>query len=301
MKTSMRIPAAIFALAASTLLTVEAAPVLRFEFSEPGSSQTSTGTAPLSLTTYRAASTPEDFITAATPKAPSVGTNNVLNFTSENLGAAKAAAVGTLTSDPAYAALTSDLESFSVTAWVSNLDAKTDRRRLFFLSGGSTRAIDIFFSAGTNGNVISLAVAGSGTENPERIVTSAPSVFVPNGSADWYFVAITYDATSGATSFYAGAQDDLLKNSSASLLNSSGNVYTMPTNSTTVNIGNSSIGATGVFGGYLSDVRFYGEVLDAQAIESLHAVPEPSTAMFFGLGLGVIAICKIAFVEKSKS
>jgi hypothetical protein len=208
--------------------------------------------------------------------------------------------MGTIIADPAYAALTTDLGSFTVTAWVSSLSAKADRRRLFFLSGGSTRAIDIFFSAGTNGNVISLAVAGSATENPERIVTSAPSVFVPNGSTDWYFVAISYDAATGATNFYAGAQDDVLATSSRMLLNAQGGVYTMPTNSTSLNVGNSSVGAAGSFDGILSDVRFYGEVLDAQSIEALHAVPEPTTAMILGLGLGVVAACKFSgFLKQS--
>lgn len=291
---------AILTATTSLCLSLQAAPVLRFEFSESGTSQASTGTAPLSLTTYQSASAPDNYVTSVTPGAPSVGTGMALNFTSQNLEGAKATASGTLSADPAYAALTSSLGSFTVTAWVSDLNAKIDRRRLFFLSGGTTRAIDIFFSTGTNGNVMSLAVAGSGTENPERIVTSAPSVFVPNGNNEWYFVAVTYDATSGATSFYAGAQDDLLKTSSSTLLNSSGQVYTMPTNSTTVNVGNSSVGASGVFDGYLSDVRFYGEVLDAQSIEALHAVPEPSTAAILGLGLGVAAVCKFA-LNKGKN
>jgi len=291
---------AILTLAVPLCLPLQAAPVLRFEFSESGSSQESSGTAPLSLITYQSVSASNNYVTSVSPGAPSVGTGMALNFTSQNLEGAKASAMGTLSSDPAYAALTSDLGSFTVTAWVSDLNAKTDRRRLFFLSGGTTRAIDIFFSAGTNGNVMSLAVAGSGTESPERIVTSAPSVFVPNGNNEWYFVAVTYDATSGATSFYVGAQDNLLKTSSTTLLNSSGQVYTMPKNSTTMNVGNSSVGAAGFFDGYLSDVRFYGEVLDAQSIDALHAVPEPSTAAILGLGLGVAAVCKFA-LNKGKN
>lgn len=254
----------------------------------------------MALTTYRVASAPEDYITTVSPASPTASNGNALNFTAANLGGNKASAMGTIIADPAYAALTTDLGSFTVTAWVSSLSAKADRRRLFFLSGGSTRAIDIFFSAGTNGNVISLAVAGSATENPERIVTSAPSVFVPNGSTDWYFVAISYDAATGATNFYAGAQDDVLATSSRMLLNAQGGVYTMPTNSTSLNVGNSSVGAAGSFDGILSDVRFYGEVLDAQSIEALHAVPEPTTAMILGLGLGVVAACKFSgFLKQS--
>lgn len=280
-------------------LSSQASPLLRYEFSQTGAVQESTGSASLSLTTHSTLTETPDYIRTLPTGGPSVGTSNVLDFTSGATAPYKPAMTATISAGEEHSFLTSGLGSFTITAWVSNLNAKVDRRRIFFLTGGSTRAIDLFLASGTNGNVISLAVAGSATESPERIATSQQSVYVPNQSAEWYFIAVSYDATTGTVSFYSGAHDDLLNLSTATLLNKSGEVYTMPTNSTSLSIGNSAIGASGNFDGYLSDVRFYGEALNQQSIENIHAIPEASTGVAISLGLVLLGFERIARAGKN--
>lgn len=282
-----------------SVISSTAAPLLRYEFSQTGAVQESTGSASLSLTTHSTATVTPDYIKTTSTHGPSVGTSDVLDFTSATTGLNKPAVIGTVGNEQSF--LTTDLGSFTITAWVSNLNAKTDRRRIFFLSGGTTRAIDLFLTSGTNGNIISLGVAGSATENPERLASSLQSVYIPNNSDEWYFLAVSYDATTGAVSFYSGAQGELLNMSSTTLLQKNGGVYTMPTNSTSLSIGNSSIGASGNFDGYLSDVRFYGEVLNQQNIENLHAIPEASTTVAFILGLGLLGFGKVVCSSKTIS
>jgi hypothetical protein len=268
-------------------ISAQASLLLEYKFDQVGAVQESSGEKSLNMTTYNASAVATNYVTAA-PGVPGGGTN-ALNLTSENVnpsgvdnlqGDAQAALNNTNASF-----LRNDLKSFTISAWVMNdytfnttLNAS---RRVFSLrdSSASKGVVELLIS---NTNV-SVSLTGSGGSQ----IFSTP-LTVPANNSTWYFLSVTYDDTTGALKVYSGAEGETLnlytgQNSTTGTLLTSANLLA---------IGNAGYNQDRRFDGYISDVRFYDEVLDNTQIQQLYAaVPEPTV----GAALGVAGFFAVVY------
>jgi hypothetical protein len=126
---------------------------------------------------------------------------------------------------------------------------------------------------------LSLSLTGAIKQND---ISSTLSI--PANNNTWFFVTVSYDATTGQVVFYVGEEGGILKSTSASNV-VSGNTNTLLTNGSIFSIGNVAQQHQRRYDGYLSDVSFYGSALSAQEVGELHAIPEPTVSFLIGTGL----------------
>jgi len=261
-----------------------AALLLHYEFDEAGTTQASSGSEPLNLTTLNYAGVATNYVTSAPARPGSNG--NALNFTDQNVdnglasgNLAKAAAQANLTNANA-SFLRGDLGSFTISTWVMNeftpVSGVSGDRRVFSLRNGSAGVVELKVSN------TSLLLSLTGINGSQQFDTGMK---VPANVGDWYFLSMTYDSTTGGIQIYSGEQGAVLSLYTA-VNATSGVVNTLLTNSTTLAIGNAGYAHDRRFDGYISDVRFYDEVLSSEQIDALYAVPEPSV----GAALGAAAL-----------
>ncbi len=279
-------------LLAASITSAISAPLLRYEFDQTGATQSSTGSAALDLTVTDWSAGSADYITAV-PVPRGGGVGYALNFTSQNIDTGLPA--GNQTKGVAKAALNdtnagflrSGLNSFTISAWVLNVqmdgsDPNNNARRLFSLRNTSgQQVVDFILKGGTdNTNVLQLGLTGS---QGQRTMTSG-SMTLPMNSNEWYFVSISYDATTGDVNFYLGEEGGTLGTVAASnIIN--GEINTLLTNATILGVGNVDYNHQRRLDGYLSDVRFYDSALTAEQIGQIHAIPEPGTTALLGFGI----------------
>lgn len=270
-------------------------PLLRYEFDEAGSTQSSTGSSSLALTVLNYDNIATNYITNTPVQRAGAKNGNALNLTSSNVDSgvpsdktARGGAQAFLSNSNA-AFLRGDLGSFTISAWVLNAqprDAVSVDRRIFSLrNAAGDQIVDfrLYNPTGTK-NILYLGLTGS--EGSKTL--TAPSVTVPGNNQEWFFISITYDASTGLVNFYAGGEGGTLSTASASNVGVAG-VNTLLTNATLLGVGNVGYQHARRLDGYLSDVRFYDEALSAEEIGNLYAIPEPGTAMI--LGAGVLIVC----------
>lgn len=116
-------------------LSAQPEPVLRYEFENPGSVQSSTGSGTLDLTTYtgtRQAPVAGNYVVTP-PVQRAGGGSHALDFSATSTGF-----TAQTTNLSSTTALTSGLGSFTIAAWVLDFEPINDAR-FFFLTGGSSR------------------------------------------------------------------------------------------------------------------------------------------------------------------
>ena len=260
-------------------ISTEAAPLLEYKFDQVGTVQQSSGSATLNLTTYNGSAVATNYVTA-TP-VPLGSTTNVLNLTSENVNPSgvddvKGAAQASLNNTNA-SFLRSELKSFTISTWVMNdytqATSLNASRRVFSLRDNSLSkgVIELIIS---NASVIVSLTGNGGTQQFNTSLT------ISANNSMWYFLSVTYDDTTGALKVYSGEEGDTLdfytgQNTTAG---------TLLTTANSLAIGNAGYNHDRRFDGYISDVRFYDEVLnDAQIQQIYTAVPEPTAGAAIGM------------------
>lgn len=182
------------------------------------------------------------------------------------------------------------LTAFTVTTWINPQSQVLGGNRIFSTRGnGSFTGIDWFFGGGvgssTNGTLV-LVLGGNSTNYSSTVGT-----LTLDGSAGWLFLAATWDTSTSTLKYYVG-------DPSTSVSQYGANVTTASIASTGVATGNLFIGSTNASpqnrtpNALFDDTRVYNGVLDLTALEGvrLAAVPEPGTAVLWGVGLS-IALC----------
>lgn len=268
-------------------LSAQPEPVLRYEFEIPGSVQSSTGSGTLDLTTYtgtRQAPVAGNYVVTP-PVQRAGGGSHALDFSATSTGF-----TAQTTNLSSTTALTSGLGSFTIAAWVLDFEPINDAR-FFFLTGGSSHAIDFKVALSGDRARLGLSVAGSARAN------SAVDVSFAQNPDKWQFVAVSYDAATGQVSFYTGEEGGTLLSSSTTILNG-GTPYVLPTNSTSLYLGN-SVGWDRRMSGYLDDLQFYGSVLSESDIQNLYSIPEPSTWGAFGGIMLLLVVFLVRFIKKN--
>ena len=261
-----------------------AALLLNYKFDQSGTTQVSSGSEPLDLTTLNYAGVATNYVTSAPTRPGSNG--NALNFTDQNVdnglasgNLAKGAAQANLTNANALF-LRGGLASFTISTWVMNeftpVGGVSGDRRIFSLRNGSAGVVELKISN------TSLLLSLTGTNGAQQFDTGMK---VPANVGDWYFLSVAYDSVTGAIQVYSGEQGAVLSLYTA-VNATNGVVNTLLTNSTTLAIGNAGYAHDRRFDGYISDVRFYDEVLSSEQINALYTVPEPSV----GAALGAAAL-----------
>lgn len=260
-------------------ISTEASPLLEYKFDQVGTVQQSSGSATLNLTTYNATGVATNYVTATPTPLGSV--TNVLNLTSENVNPSsvddlKGAAQASLNNTNA-SFLRNDLKSFTISTWVMNdytaIGSTNQLRRVFSLRDNSQSkgVIELMIS---NTTVIVSLTGGGGTQQFTTDLT------VPANNSMWYFLSVTYDDTTGALKVYSGEEGDTLdlytgQNTTAGTLLTTANLLA---------IGNVGYNQNRRFDGYISDVRFYDEVLNDTQIQQIYtAVPEPTAGAAIGM------------------
>lgn len=270
-----------------------AGPLLRYEFSQTGAVQQSSGSQQLDLTILNYNNQPADYITAAPVPRAGMSTGNALNLTAANVdgglsptnvtkGAAQAS-LGTPGGSNSF--LQDGLGSFTITAWVLN-SASTNSdavlRRLFSLRDAANQPIiELSLNTPKDASTYSLSLSLTGAIRQNDLTST---LSVPANNDTWFFVSVSYDSTTGQVKFYVGEEGGLLKSTTASNV-VSGNINTLLTNGSTLSIGNVAQQHQRRYDGYLSDFSFYGSALSAQEIGELHAIPEPTVSLLIGTGL----------------
>lgn len=280
-------------LACSVVPGFAAAPLLRYEFNTPGSTQASTGSKSLSLTTGNYVNTATDYITAAPVQRKGTSSNFALNLKGSNVdgglttaNTSKGAAQVTL-DDSNAAFLRSELGSFTISGWVLQAasTSNTDQglRRLFALRNAAGNPIIDFSLSTKSGEVNSslyltlYGVQGQKDFNPT-------SVNIPVNSSDWYFISITYDAITGKIDFYSGEEGGTGLSHGTGSNASSGVVNTLLKDANALGIGNVAYLHQRRVDAYLSDFRFYDQALSSQEIDVIYGIPEPGVSLLMGAG-----------------
>lgn len=274
-------------------ISMQASLLLEYKFDQVGAVQESSGEKSLNLTTYNASAVATNYVTAA--QVPLGGVTNALNLTSENVypssaDALRGAAQASLNNTNA-SFLRNDLKSFTISAWVMNdytlVTSLNASRRVFSLrdSSASKGVVELMIS---NTSII-ISLTGSGSDGTQQVTQQFNTpLTVPANNSTWYFLSVTYDDTTGALKVYSGEEGQTLslytgQNSTAGTLLTSANLLA---------IGNAGYNQDRRFDGYISDVRFYDEVLDNTQIQQLYAaVPEPTV----GAALGVAGFFAVVY------
>jgi hypothetical protein len=270
-----------------------AGPLLRYEFSQTGAVQQSTGSQQLDLTILNYNNQPADYITAAPVRRGGMSTDNALNFTAANVDGGLSA--GNITKGAAQASLgapggpnsflQNSLGSFTITAWVLNsASTNTDAvlRRLFSLRNDANQPIiELSLSTPKDASSYALSLSLTGSLGLKDIT---PAISVPANHDAWFFISVSYDSATGQVKFYVGEEDGTLGSATGSNT-VSGSINTLLTNGSTLSIGNVAQQHQRRYDGYMSDVSFYGAALSAQEVGELHAIPEPTVSLLIGTGL----------------
>ncbi len=275
-------------MACSTLASFAAAPLLRYEFTQSGPSQASTGSAALNLTTTYRDGNPYNYVTAAPVLRSGATGPQALNFTAGNVNVSPDEGYGTANvtlNDTNAPFLRGDLESFTISLWMLGLrsDRSNVNPRLFGLrNAANTDILSLQFAPGTP-NKLTLVLNGS----EGQVVLKPTTVEVPVSDSQWYFLSVTYEATTGQVTFYGGLDGGTLLSESASNT-VAGEVNTLLDNATLLAIAGLRSVDQRRASGYFSDVRFYDEALSAQEIQGIYSVPEPKGITLLGASLLVI-------------
>ncbi len=183
--------------------------------------------------------------------------------------------------------LNTNLSAFTITLWV-NLTTAGASERLVTFADGSVPSHGFDFRLNTlTGEQASLGLFVDGTT-----VTSTGGNIV-DVVGQWTFVAVTYDgnATTNNVSFYYGGSSVSATVLGSAVTANKGAIDTVNNQTTALRVGSS--GTTNVDrtpAGVFDDVRIYGSVLDASAIEAVRvsAIPEPATTALLMAGAGLI-------------
>ena len=273
-----------------------AAPILQYEFNQSGSTQTSTGSSALALSVVNYSNVATNYVGNAPVGRGGAVTTAALNFTESNVDTGLAAGdfakgvaqVGINSTNAAY--LREGLGSFTISAWVLNSYAHGNisaDRRVFSLRNAAGQAIiDLRLVNPVGAATNAMALSLFGTEGSVAL-TSATNA-IPTNNNEWYFLAVSYDASTGAVSFYSGVEGGALV--SVTLSNTvGGEINNLLQNANILNIGNFGYNHQRRFDGYLSDLQFHGTALSAQEIGELHAIPEPGSVALLGVSLIALA------------
>lgn len=287
-------------------------PLLRYEFDQAGTLQSSTGSKQLDLVVASGpynSPVPKDYITEAPVQRAGVGSNLVLNFKGSNvdaglpdtqtpLGSAEAA----LDSENA-AFLREGLGSFTISGWLlqvaSENHTEINLRRILSLRNPSGGVVDLTLNApnGAASGTLSLDLSGS----LGKMTFNPSAVSIPLNSSSWYFFSITYDASTGELNFYAGEEGGALSHSVTYNTNTraaGGVVNELLTNSTLLAIGNAGYYHQRRLDAYFSDFRIYGEALTAQQVDGIYSIPEPGVSMLLGAGLLLASFYSLKHVAR---
>jgi len=277
-------------LAWSVVSTFAGTPLLRYEFDQSGSVQYSTGSSNLSLTTVYSDGIAHDYITGTPVRRQGASTSNALNFTAANVNENGQQGYGTASAsltDTNAAFFRSDLESFTISMWVLGLRSDLSNvtpRLLTLRNAGGKDIISLQYASGTP-NKLTLVLNGA-----EGQVALKPSdLAVPVSDTSWFFLSLTYDATTGQVTFYGGAEGGTLA-SEIAFNTVGGNINSLLTDANLLSIGGVRNIDQRRASGYFSDVRFYGEALTATQIGQLYAIPEPSSALILGIGVVLVSL-----------
>jgi hypothetical protein len=243
-------------------------PLLEFNFDSSGTTQNSTGTDGLSLTTVATDFNPANYVTDSPVGASGKAGDKVLHFSGiSTVGGAQAGtAAGDTTVSSDYA-LTRDLASFTITAWISNVNANNNIQSLFALNSGTIPIID-FAVYGEANSPIRVQLAMNGTVGVvSDFGGSGPPIDISPHSATWEFVAATFDATTGKVIFYHGTNggSDLIAYAP------DGTQPKPTTNATSLYVGSQyyMLGPKGALDGDLDKVSFYNSALSAEQLAAI--------------------------------
>lgn len=183
------------------------------------------------------------------------------------------------------------LSSFTFTGWLNVESAVTTQfswDRVLSKRGSSGSYFDLRFADVGGGNIgLTLEIStGSGT--------AAVSSGAMNMS-DWFFFAVTRDATTGLISFYYGTTDGSL----VSVGGGTGTTGVIADNSSAFMVGNVAANVDRAPNADFSDIRIYDGVLNLSALQAvqLQAIPEPGA---FGLALGGVVVFLLLVRRKAK-
>jgi Concanavalin A-like lectin/glucanases superfamily/PEP-CTERM motif len=231
-----------------------------------------------------------------------LGASTQFSFGTGPNGVAGESIVNSATGQPGNGVLagtlgaSSSLSDFTMTMWVNQNTATLNNYRILEIASGSpptTGSSDgastpgLFFglNAGgglqfyvnnANGNTVGTSIAGASTWNNGGTL----GVLAAN---TWYFVAVTYDAVSGAV-VYSGDQNDAAI--SAATLSSAGGALNL-SSATSISLLDRFSGGRN-YPGSIDDVNLYSGALtqsqlDAIQAAQLIAVPEPATVALLSL------------------
>lgn len=276
-----------------------ATPLLRYEFNQTGSLQSSTGSRELDIVISSGpynSPVPKDYITEAPVPRSGAGSNLALNFKGSNVDAGLPDAQTPLGS--AQAALTSEnaaflrdgLGSFTISGWLLDVGAENhtdiNLRRILSLRDSAGSVIDLTLNApnGASNGTLSLDLTGS----LGKLTLNPAAITIPLNSSSWTFFSITYNATTGELNFYGGEEGGSLAHAVVYNTNTraaGGVVNELLKDSNLLSIGNAGYYHQRRLDAYLSDFRFYGEALTPQQVDAIHSIPEPSVSLLIGGGV----------------
>lgn len=258
-----------------TIGSISAAPILFYDFNTTGANQTSTGSSALTLQTV-VGTTPTNKVTN-TP--PTLNGSSFLGFAGTESNTVLQGAVSS------YPELTTDLASFTITAWVQNLTSGLDSRLFYLTNDAHTPVgiIDFKLSSSTTGpSRLHLNINNAGDRN------SGPGLTVPVGSEIWQFVAVTYNHTNGNIVFYSAPFNEMLESATPAAA-----AFPPNTNAANLYIGNSH-NQVRLLNANIDNIGFYNTALSASEIEAVFAsvIPEPGTPVLLGIAAALFFIIR---------
>jgi hypothetical protein len=277
---------AICAMAAATSLTASAQTlVYQWQFNTTVNSTFTPSTVPSSptvdLSMLDGAGASVNLLSAA-GTGPGGGTNRAFDGTSST-----PSTFGTRAINNGFANTTLGADaSFTMTGWVRTPAAVAASAKIIILGDGAITGDGSANSASVNFNASGQLTFDARNSASGGGVVNTSSAFLTNINT-WYFFAVTYSGqAANNVQFFRGTE------SAAAAVTDTANISAQPivdfngtTDTSRVFIGNRQDGQR-PFDGYISDVRFYSDVLTETQINDvrLSAVPEPSSALLLGLG-----------------
>lgn len=181
------------------------------------------------------------------------------------------------------------LGSFTFTGWLNVESAVTTQfswDRVLSKRGSTGSYFDLRFADAGGGNVgLTLEIStGVGTAT---VTSSAMNM------SDWFFFAVTRDATTGVISFYYGTTDGSLISAGGD----TGATGTIADNSSPFMVGNVAANTSRAPDADFSDIRIYDGVLSLGGLQAvqMQAIPEPGAC---GLAFGGI-VTILLFVRRN--
>ncbi len=231
--------------------TVLASPLLEYTFSQPGSSQASSGTNPAALVLHTAAQAPADLTSVAIDGVQGAGDRHLDTQASAGSYGRHAAAVAAL----------SGVSQFTFAGWINTSNVGQGGGRIFDLLTGTSG----YHLVGQPSGALRLVVDGISADSATGLLEADT----------WIFVAVTYDGTAASNNvrFHKGGKLTAVATSTVASLNAG------PTNAQSVRftVGKDDGLASGTFAGRFDNLRLYDRVLTETDLEALRAADSPAT------------------------